>query len=238
MPVSKQTDVCANDNGDPPLWKTETSMETPTKTTQTRSRADGHANPNHAGEEAMERATTDFGEPWRAHAEIEGNPIGLTRETVEQLAPVLDRLQASFWVLYHQYHKHHWLVEGPQFRDLHLFLEGHYEEVHEHLDAIAERMTALGGIPTSDPVHQAELACFQHEPEGTYRIRHDIAAEGQVAIKLRDAVSLAERLGDHGTKRLLGKNPLQDRGPRPPPRALPRRGLARPRLRAEEGIER
>ena len=181
-------------------------METPTKTTK---QANGHPNPNHAGEQAMERATSDFGEPWRVHSEIEANPIGLEKAAVERLVPVLDALQSSFWVLYHQYHKHHWLVEGPQFHDLHLFLEGHYQEVHEHLDAIAERMTALGGIPTSDPVHQTELACFKHEPEGTYRIRpslrHDRAAEGQIAIKLRDAIDLALEVGDHGTKRLLEK---------------------------------
>ena len=140
---------------------------------------------------------------------IEENPIGLEREAVEELLPRLDALQSSFWVLYHQYHKHHWLVEGPQFHDLHLFLEQHYQEVHSHLDALAERMTALGGIPTSDPVRQAELACFKHEPEGTYRIRpslrHDIAAEGQLAIKLRDAIDAALDVGDHGTKRLLEK---------------------------------
>ena len=147
------------------------------------------------------------GEPWRAQSMIEDNPVGLGSDVATALIPVLDELQASFWVLYHQYHKHHWLVEGPQFMQLHVFLEEHYNEVHAHLDAIAERMTALGGIPTSDPGNQARLAFVTHEPEGTYRIRpslrHDRAVERQLAVRLREAITKAFELGDYGTKNLL-----------------------------------
>lgn len=157
--------------------------------------------------EARRRRRDHFGKPWREQTEIEENPIGLGDEAVASLIPDLDRLQASFWVLYHQYHKHHWLVEGPQFMDLHRFLEAHYEEVHLHLDALAERMTALGGIPTSDPVNQARLSYIQHEPEGTYRIRpmllHDRYAERDIAVVLRQSIRKAEEQGDYGTERLL-----------------------------------
>lgn len=159
--------------------------------------------------EKRRRRSDHFGKPWREQTLIEGNPIGLGEEATESLIPSLDELQASFWVLYHQYHKHHWLVEGPQFMDLHKFLEAHYEQVHAHLDALAERMTALGGIPTSDPVNQSRLSHIQHEPEGTYRIRqslrHDRAAERDIAVALRGCVAKADELGDYGTKSLLEK---------------------------------
>ncbi len=157
--------------------------------------------------EKRRRGKDHFGKPWREQTLIEDNPIGLGDEAVQSMIPDLDELQASFWVLYHQYHKHHWLVEGPQFMDLHVFLESHYKEVHSHLDALAERMTALGGIPTSDPVNQARLSHIQHEPEGTYRIRtsleHDRAAEGDVAVSLRQSIKKALDAGDYGTKTLL-----------------------------------
>ena len=72
---------------------------------------------------------------------------------------------------------------------------------------VAERMTALGGIPTSDPVNQATLSHIAHEPEGTFRIRqmlrHDRAAEGQLAVELRADIEQALDLRDHGTKRIL-----------------------------------
>ncbi len=152
---------------------------------------------------------TSHGEPWRPQQMIEDNPIGLDEEVVEQLIPKLDEIQCTFWTLYHQYQKHHWLVEGPQFNDLHLFLEENYEEVHKYLDRVAERITALGGIPTSAPDAQAELSHVEHEPEGTYRVRqmlqHDLDAERTLAEILREVISEAQDLGDPGTERTLKK---------------------------------
>ena len=140
---------------------------------------------------------------------IEENPIGISESAVEELIPKLDEIQCTLWTMYHQYHKHHWLVEGPQFRDLHLFLEENYEEVHKYLDRIAERVTALGGIPTSAPDRQAALSHVTHEPEGTYRVRqmlkHDLDAERTLAMRLRDTIDRAAEHGDHGTKRELQK---------------------------------
>ena len=166
-----------------------------------------HMKEGHEALKSEEARREQQGKPWRPQSMIEDNPIGLDEEAAEQLIPKLDELQASLWILYHQYHKHHWLVEGPQFMQLHVFLEKHYEEVHQQLDAVAERMTAIGGIPTSDPVNQAEIAFVTHEPEGTYRIResleHDRAVERHIAVYLRKAIKLALDVGDFGTKTLL-----------------------------------
>jgi DNA-binding ferritin-like protein len=158
---------------------------------------------------ATQAKETAFGEPWRPQQMIEDNPVGLSEEAVQELVPRLDEIQCTLWTLYHQYHKHHWLAEGPQFRDLHLFFEENYEEVHKYLDAIAERVTALGGIPTSDPAKQAELSHVEHEPEGTYRLRkmlrHDLEAERTLATVVRKTIDVALEHGDHGTKRELEK---------------------------------
>ena len=152
---------------------------------------------------------TAHGEPWRPQQMIEGNPIGLDQEVAEQLIPKLDEIQCTLWTLYHQYQKHHWLVEGPQFRDLHHLLEENYEEVHKYVDRVAERITALGGIPTSAPDAQAELSHVTHEPEGTYRIRqmlkHDIDGERTLSVLLRETIAKAQDLGDPGTERTLKK---------------------------------
>jgi DNA-binding ferritin-like protein len=152
---------------------------------------------------------TEHGEPWRPQQMIEDNPVGISQEAAEDLIPKLDEIQCTLWTLYHQYHKHHWLVEGPQFRDLHLFFEEHYEEVHKYVDRVAERITALGGIPTSSPAAQSELSHVEHEPEGTYRLRamleHDLAAERTLAGIVRTTIDVALEHGDHGTKRTLEK---------------------------------
>lgn len=145
--------------------------------------------------------------PWRPQSTLEDNPIGLPRETAAKLVPELDRHVSSLFVLFHQYQKHHWLVEGPQFRDLHLLLQEHYEEVHKAVDMIAERMTVLGGIPTSNPVEQAKRAYVEHEPEGTFRVRQmlerDKAHEATIATHLRKTIRLAIDEGDFGTEVLL-----------------------------------
>jgi len=152
---------------------------------------------------------TERGEPWRPQQMIEENPVGLDPEAAEQLIPKLDEIQCTLWTLYHQYNKHHWLVEGPQFRDLHHMFEENYNEVHKYIDLVAERITALGGIPTSAPAEQAALSHVEHEPEGTYRLRqmlrHDLAGERILSIKLRQAIDMALESGDHGTKRELQK---------------------------------
>ncbi len=156
-----------------------------------------------------ETKDTGHGEPWRPQQMIEDNPVGLSEEATEELIPKLDEIQCTLWTLYHQYHKHHWLVEGPQFRDLHLFFEENYEEVHKYVDSIAERITALGGIPTSSPAQQAELSHVEHEPEGTYRLRamleHDREAERTLSVLVRETIDVALEHGDHGTKRELEK---------------------------------
>jgi DNA-binding ferritin-like protein len=153
--------------------------------------------------------TTEHGEPWRPQQMIEENPVGIDAEAAEQLIPKLDEIQATLWTLYHQYHKHHWLVEGPQFHDLHDFFEEHYMEVHKYVDRVAERITALGGIPTSSPAGHAELSHVEHEPEGTYRLRqmlqHDLDGERTLCGQLREAIQLADDHGDPGTERTLKK---------------------------------
>lgn len=183
----------------------ETTTHTDTETDPTYHNE--HMNGAQAPSEDERRET--HGEPWRPQEMVEDNPIGLDDDVVQQLLPKLDEIQATMWTIYHQYQKHHWLVEGPQFRDLHHFLEENYEEVHKYIDRISERMTALGGIPTSSPVNQAKLSHVDHEPEGTFRVRqmlqHDLQAEATLAAEVRDAIELALDLGDHGTKRELEK---------------------------------
>jgi DNA-binding ferritin-like protein len=152
---------------------------------------------------------TGHGEPWRPQQMIEDNPVGLSEEATEELIPKLDEIQCTLWTLYHQYHKHHWPVEGPQFRDLYPPFEENHEEVYKYVDSIAERTTALGGILTSSPTQQSEPSHVEHEPEGTYRVRamleHDREAERTLSVLVRETIDVALEHGDHGTKRELEK---------------------------------
>lgn len=138
---------------------------------------------------------------------VEENPIGLPEGVTKKIAASLDEHVSSMFVLFHQYQKHHWLVRGPQFRDLHLYLEDSYENIHKELDALAERITALGGIPTSDPVAQSKKAYLSHEEEGEFPVRDmlkaDREAEQKVIKQLRASIKQAEELDDYGTETML-----------------------------------
>ncbi len=161
----------------------------------------------------------------RDQKEYEGNPVGLSKEVALEVAEHLDKHLASFITLYHQYHKHHWMVEGPQFRDLHLFFEDNYNQIHEGYDAIAERLTVMGVAPTSHPANVAKLAYIEHEEEGVYRIRqsleHDMKAEKTIAIELRKSIKRVFELGDYATKTLLEEQLFQTEDRAHHVRALP-----------------
>jgi starvation-inducible DNA-binding protein len=70
--------------------------------------------------------------------------IGLTETNKQALANALNQLLADETVLYIKTRKFHWNVEGPQFHDLHLFLENQYTELAQHIDDIAERIRKIG----------------------------------------------------------------------------------------------
>ncbi|MEN0019890.1 MAG: DNA starvation/stationary phase protection protein [Planctomycetota bacterium] len=146
-------------------------------------------------------------QPWRSPDEIEDNPVGLPREAAEEIAGELDRHLGTLFTLFHQYQKHHWLVEGPQFRDLHHFFEASYTEVHKQLDAIAERITAIGAVPTCSPSGQEALAYVEHEPEGIFRVtdmlERDREAEKTIAVELRKTIRLCTSNEDFATETLL-----------------------------------
>src|SRR5688572_4759107 len=102
---------------------------------------------------------------------MRANPLGLDRKTASKMVDLLNTDLASMFTLYHQYHKHHWIVEGAQFLELHLLLEAHYTELHDQFDAVAERIVALGGLPVTGPSEVEQLSYIRHEKPGLYALR-------------------------------------------------------------------
>lgn len=143
----------------------------------------------------------------RSKKEYEGNPVGLSDEACKVMAEHLDQHLAALWIMYAQYHKHHWLVEGPQFRDLHLFLQTHYEEVNLQLDAVAERITLLGYTPTTRLDNYVKNAYIEQEGEDVCHIRdglkNDMENEKKMAVEFRKSIKAAMKHDDFGTKSML-----------------------------------
>ncbi|MHB1922175.1 MAG: Dps family protein [Chitinophagaceae bacterium] len=70
--------------------------------------------------------------------------IGISEKNLKKVATSLNTLLADESLLYTKTRKYHWNVQGPQFNDLHKFLEGQYEELSKVIDEVAERVRKLG----------------------------------------------------------------------------------------------
>jgi len=138
---------------------------------------------------------------------VDENELRLDKEKSEQIIDALNTDLAASYVLYHQLRKHHWNVEGAEFRDLHIFLGEAAENAEAAADEIAERAQALGGTPVAGGKALEEHAPVEPEHEDVYDIRtsleNDLEMYGDIIESLRDHVELATNLGDHATAEIL-----------------------------------
>lgn len=78
-------------------------------------------------------------------------PIGLSYEARMYSCQRLNRALADTQILFGLYKKHHWLMRGATFYQLHLVLDKHAAEQLELIDTIAERVQSLGVSPWAIP---------------------------------------------------------------------------------------
>jgi starvation-inducible DNA-binding protein len=72
-------------------------------------------------------------------------PTDLSQNSVEQISGVLRELLADVFVLYVKTKNFHWHMSGRHFRDYHLLLDEHGDQIFAMTDAIAERSRKVGG---------------------------------------------------------------------------------------------
>ncbi|HTG41062.1 MAG TPA: DNA starvation/stationary phase protection protein [Methylomirabilota bacterium] len=134
-------------------------------------------------------------------------PIALSAEARGQSAQILNGILADTTILYALYKKHHWLVAGPTFYQLHLLFDKHAEEQLELIDLIAERIQSLGGIAVGDPRHAAELTTIPRPPDGAEEVPVMISrlldAHETIIEKVRKGLDATEKNKDFGTNDLL-----------------------------------
>src|SRR5271155_5451416 len=87
-------------------------------------------------------AATQIKEKPRATHET---PTDLSREGVTEITTALRQLLADAFALYLKTKNFHWHMAGQHFRDYHLLLDEHGEQIFAMTDDIAERARKLGG---------------------------------------------------------------------------------------------
>lgn len=134
-------------------------------------------------------------------------PIALSAEARAESCQLLNQILADTTILYALYKKHHWLVAGPTFFQLHQLFDKHAGEQLALVDLLAERVQTLGGIAVGDPRHAAELTRIERPPDGaetpSAMLARLIDAHQTVIITVRDAIERTGRSGDWGSNDLL-----------------------------------
>jgi starvation-inducible DNA-binding protein len=134
-------------------------------------------------------------------------PIALDDKARAQSCELLNEILADSMVLYSLYKKHHWLVAGPTFYQLHLLFDKHAEEQNELIDLLAERVQSVGGIAVGDPRHAAELTTVPRPPDGAEEVAvmidRTLHAHEIVIEKVRAAITKTEEADDWGSNDLL-----------------------------------
>ena len=134
-------------------------------------------------------------------------PLGLSFEARMDSCQRLNHLLADTQILYALYKKHHWLMRGPTFYQLHLLLDKHASEQLALIDAIAERVQTLGGVAVGDPRHVAEITRIPRPPDGVEEVPAMLSrlleAHETILIHAHQDAARANDSGDDGTNDLL-----------------------------------
>jgi starvation-inducible DNA-binding protein len=134
--------------------------------------------------------------------------IGLADKEREGAVKILNTVLADEYVLYTKTKNYHWNVVGPQFHDLHKFLDEQYEELAEIVDDVAERARSLGGPARgtlADFLKQTRLKEQPGQYPGAREMLATLLADHEALIRtLRvDLVACDEKYHDIGTNDFL-----------------------------------
>ncbi|MGW7378963.1 Dps family protein [Streptomyces sp. NPDC054794] len=134
-------------------------------------------------------------------------PLGLSHETRMYSCQRLNKVLANTQILYGLYKKHHWLMRGATFYQLHLVLDKHAGEQLELVDTLAERVQTLGGVAVGDPRHVAEITSIPRPPDGVEEVPAMLSrllqAHETILTDAHDAAARTGELGDDGTNDAL-----------------------------------
>ena len=135
--------------------------------------------------------------------------IGIAGADRKQIAEGLSRFLADAYTLYLKTHNFHWNVTGPMFNALHLMFEGQYTEQWTALDAIAERIRALGFNAPGSYAEFSSLSSIAEEPglgdtaDWREMVRQLTVGNEAVCRTAREVLRIADQAGDDPSVDLL-----------------------------------
>lgn len=133
--------------------------------------------------------------------------IDLSADTRRKMVDLINKQVAGTLDLMTQTKHAHWNCKGPQFIALHKLFDDLAEGLETHLDTIAERATALGGLVNGTVRMAAEASELEEFPaavvEGLAQVRALSERYAALGASVREAIDAAEDAEDKGTADLF-----------------------------------
>ena len=134
-------------------------------------------------------------------------PSDIDPKSVKEITAALNALLADSFGLYLKTKNFHWHMSGPHFRDYHLLLDDHADQIFAMTDDIAERVRKIGGTTIRSIGHIARLqriadndAEYVTAPDMLSELHED---EKALTLSMRAVHTLCDDAGDVATASLL-----------------------------------
>src|ERR1700731_3660268 len=136
-----------------------------------------------------------------------GTPTDLKSEATRDISAALAGLLADVFALYMKTKNFHWHMSGAHFRDYHLLLDEHGDQIFAMTDPMAERVRKIGGLTIKSIGHIARLQRVL-DNDADYVDPPDMIAEladdnKTLAARLREAHNVCDEHRDVATASLI-----------------------------------
>jgi starvation-inducible DNA-binding protein len=131
----------------------------------------------------------------------------LSHAAVRDISGAMNAILADVFALYVKTKNFHWHMSGPHFRDYHLLLDEHADQLFAMTDPVAERVRKVGGI-TLRSIGQISRTQRVLDNDAEYVEPLDMLAEladdnKTLAARLREAHNVCEEHRDVATTSLI-----------------------------------
>ena len=134
-------------------------------------------------------------------------PTDLDDNARRDITGALNALLADVFALYLKTKNFHWHISGPHFRDYHLMLDEHGEQIFATTDPLAERVRKIGGTTLRSIGQISELQRIKDNDEDFVdpldMLRELMNDNKAVAKAMREAHEVADKHQDVATASLL-----------------------------------
>lgn len=106
-------------------------------------------------------------------------PTDLTEKEVQAVTEAVNPLVADALALYIKTKNFHWHLSGSHFRDYHLLLDEHADQILASVDILAERVRRIGGTTVRSVSHVSQLQTIQDDND-------EFVSPGEMIRRLMD----------------------------------------------------